>query len=146
MLLGDRTDGKECAPPSEWGPLESLRVIHRTYTQFCEEYKNRVPLEGLLQNQMLRIRPGTDRMLRITGDEPWRAGKFTIQPGRTIPSSWVQYREVGLSKWIDAPTEADRVPPEPDWKALCQPAGNPITILEMQPKENEPCLELNYTD
>jgi len=105
-----KSPNKEVKYPSSWGPFECLWVIGEAYKRFREESKNKVPLEGLQANQMLRVRPTAEGTLAmVTGLEPW---SFLTEPGRGIPPRLKAERDAIIEEW------PENIPPVPDWSFL----------------------------
>merc|ERR1712194_219255 len=104
------SDPKLLKPPTTWGPFECLHVVNKAYERFQAKYKDKVPLQGLQANQMLRVRPTTEgRLDSVRGTESW---SFNITPGRGIPPKLSRQRDQIVESW------PENVPPEPDWEFL----------------------------
>merc|ERR1712194_811560 len=72
------SDPKLLKPPTSSAPFECLHVVNEAYARFQAKYKDKVPLEGLQANQMLRVRPTTGgRLGLVRGTESW---SFNITP------------------------------------------------------------------
>ena len=95
--------------PSTWGPYECLYVVCEGLRRFKRQHPL-VPLQGLQENQMLRVRPSPQGTLElVTGLEPWSCA---IEPGRTIPPSFATRRDDIVRNW------PSNEPPEPEWATL----------------------------
>ena len=121
------TDKNELKAPTSWGPFECLYVVTEAYKRFQEQYKGRVPLEGMQANQMLRVRSTENNELKLVrGDEDW---SFKTLPGRGIPPRLAKQRDDVAMAW------PSNIPPEPDWNiiesAMC-------LVQEDLPREPEP--------
>ena len=75
------SDPKLLKSPTSWSPFECLHVVNEAYARSQAKYKDRVPLEGLQANLVLRVRvrPTTEgRLDLVRGTESW---SFNITPG-----------------------------------------------------------------
>ena len=58
FIRASRTgDHKKLKLPTTWEPFGCWHVVNEAYARFQAKYKDKVPLEGLQANQMLRVRP-----------------------------------------------------------------------------------------
>ena len=127
---------EEIKYPSNWGPYEVLHVMGEGYARFCAKNKQKVPLEGLQANQMLRVRPTAEgRLEKVTGFEDW---SFSIEPGRGIGRHEKRNRDARIDSWDK------NIPPEPDWSKL-----NENYLLQddlpVEPEADEPMFSMAFT-
>ena len=95
---------------ANWGPYEMLHIMGSSLKSFKTKYP-RVPLEGMMRNNMLVVRPSSSsKSLEIVSDEgPWQT--YKLPPSRGIPPQAASDRIILLNSWIGEGGKA----PKPDW-------------------------------
>ena len=116
--------------PAKWGPYEVLHVAGEGLKRFKQKYV-RVPLEGLIRNNMLVIKPTSDGNMEITPDEPPYEHK--LPPNRGIP------REAAIDRLeiCKSCIESKGRPPRPQWELLDRDFHFEPVDLDGQDDEHE---------
>ena len=120
-----------------WGPFELYTVLEKGLKSF-KESNPRVPLEGLIKNQFLAIRPTSDgRLAKIDESAEWAAP--ILPPTRGIPSRQALERLRDVELWLG------NTPPRPDWEQLDNVSFQLREVAnEMPPEEAENQLEFEF--
>ena len=96
----------------KWGPYEVLNIIGESLKEFKIKHP-RVPLQGLIRNNMLICKPNAEGKLEITSDTA-EGFEPKFPPSRGIPPQAALDRMQLCKDWIEAGTRA----PKPNWDAL----------------------------
>ena len=121
-----------------WGPYEILYVAGEALKRFKQKH-TRVPLQGLIRNNHLVLRPNAKGALEITPDElPY---EYKIPPNRGIPPEAALDRLQICKHWVEAGERA----PRPEWDALDRGFSFEAPNLEeVDEPADEEHLELDF--
>ena len=130
--MGQRPVGCRDTYTPKWGPFELYTVLEKGLKGF--KAKNpRVPLEGLIKNQFLIVRPSLEgRLEKIDESAEWAVP--VLPPTRGIPNREAVQRLRDVAEWVD------NRPPRPDWEQL-DTANFHLAEVPNEPAEPE-VLEL----
>ena len=133
-----------------WGPAEYVEVCQQGLQKFIEK-NPLVPIQGMIQNHILAVRPTlcedgsiAIKLLDDCAEESTRAllakpGLERYPPSRTINTSWCQCRDAIVRGWTDGK------PPMPDWDRLAE--SNSTLVEDDLPRAPGPeDVELDISD
>ena len=138
-----RAQGKESA--RAWGAWEFMHILSEGQKRF-KEANQRVPMQGLIQNQVLVFRPDRNGKLTLidsSADETTKAIAskleiFRLPPGKGISPDLANQRVQAEAAWNDGE------PPTPNWENLNKNEDNYIMLDDLPDNPSEDEFQLDF--